>query len=555
MVAADDSRLIDVGPLTRNAEARDGILRGVPTGLPGPEELAERHPGAPFLIAYSRISDDWRQHSKEKAAKSLWRPGKGVANQHRRNDTNARRDGCVIVRRYTDNDLSAATRSVMRPDFEQMLRDLHRGYTLEGYRVDGVICVDQDRLQRTDGDWERFVEALTSAPDRRLWTPSGPIDLTQESEIIRTGFMAAVNKAESLKKRGRIRDWHQDRILDGLPHSGPRPFGWVDNRLDLKPAEADFLRWAIHERIKGRSMSALCAEAERRGLTGTKGSRFVPQTLTQAMTAPRVCGFRANRSDLVLDECGEPIVGIWTPVVTPEEWRAVCGTFGAGSTYLARGSGVPRITGVPRTIKHLASGLLRCNAALPEGEVCDARMFGNRTDRSKTSPYVYRCPAVRGCGNNAISGPTADKAIETLLLARLEEMKETYTPPEQAWPLEAKLEELRQKLRGLEERWLDPGPRVISDEMFYRNAPRLEQEISRLQQDRAQWEQEHAEDNEIPGEISRKWLSGAYDLAQKRTILFRVFAAVRVDRGQKGCRVANPGRLHPVWNPEMFPGG
>ena len=127
-----------------------------------------------------------------------------------------------------------------------------------------------------------------------------PSDLTGESEI-KANFMAEVNRAELLKKGRRTRDWHQDRILDGLPHSGPCPFGWQGNRLDLDLAEADFLRWAIHERIKGKSMSALCAEAARRGLTGTKGSRFVPQSLTQAMTAPRVCGFRANRGDLVLE--------------------------------------------------------------------------------------------------------------------------------------------------------------------------------------------------------------------------------------------------------------
>lgn len=554
MVAADDNPPANTEPSDPNAQADDVNLRGVPGGLPGPAELAERHPSAPFLIAYSRISDDWRQHSKKKSAKSPWKPGKGVANQHRRNEMNASHYGCLIVRRYTDNDLTAAHRSVARPDFEQMLRDLRRGYTLEGYRVDGVICVDQDRLQRTDNDWERFADALASVPDRRLWTSSGPSDLADRRDVIKTGFMAAVNKAESQKQSRRIRDWHQDRILDGLPHSGPRPFGWDDNRLDLRPAEADFLRWAIHERLKGRSMRALCAEAERRGLTGTKNVRFVPQTLTQVMTAPRVCGFRANRGDLVVDRYGEPIVGIWAPIVTPEEWRAVCATFAAGSTYLARGAGTPRITGVPKTIKYLASGLLRCNATFPGGKVCNARMGGSRTNRSMSSPYVYRCPPGRGCGNNAISGPMTDDALEGLVLVKLSEMQATYTPPQQSWPLEATLAGLRQKLRGLEECCRNPGPDGICDEQHHHNAPRLEREISELHRDRARWEQEYAEENEPPGDISRKWRSGAYDLAQKRKVLFRVFTAVLVDRGQKGSRPANPGRLHPVWNTKALPG-
>lgn len=36
-------------------------LRGRPAGLAPPDELVRLHPDAAFLIAYSRISDDWRQ--------------------------------------------------------------------------------------------------------------------------------------------------------------------------------------------------------------------------------------------------------------------------------------------------------------------------------------------------------------------------------------------------------------------------------------------------------------------------------------------------------------
>jgi hypothetical protein len=94
------------------------------------------------------------------------------------------------------------------------------------------------------------------------------MDLTEESEIIKTGVMVVVNKAESLKKKRRTRDWHQDRILDGLPHSGPRPFGWEEDRTTLRPDEAGFPARAIRERIKGKAVSTLYAEAQRLGLAG-----------------------------------------------------------------------------------------------------------------------------------------------------------------------------------------------------------------------------------------------------------------------------------------------
>ncbi|MFF7232203.1 hypothetical protein [Streptomyces sioyaensis] len=46
-----------------------------------------------------------------------------MANQHRRNDKHAARHGAVILHRWTDNDLSASKRGVVRPDFQAMLRD------------------------------------------------------------------------------------------------------------------------------------------------------------------------------------------------------------------------------------------------------------------------------------------------------------------------------------------------------------------------------------------------------------------------------------------------
>ncbi|MCC2279548.1 recombinase family protein [Streptomyces sp. ET3-23] len=523
-------------------------LRGVPAGLPSPEELVKLHPDTPFLIAYSRISDDWRKHNKKKAAASAWAAGKGVANQHRRNDKNAARHGAIIVHRYTDNDLSASKRDVVRPDFLAMQRDLRRGYTPEGYRVDGVICVDQDRVQRTNRDWEDFVDALTLDSARRFYTPSGPMDLTEESEIIKTGVMAVVNKAESLKKKRRIRDWHQDRILDGLPHSGPRPFGWDDDRIHLRPAEADFLLWAIRERIKGKAVKTLCLEAKKRGLTGTRGGEIVPQTLTQMMTAPRVCGYRANRGELVLDDNGAPIVGVWETIATPEEWRAVCATFKDGSTYLARGSGTPRITGIPKTIKYLASSLLRCQRVLEDEvgdkkkeRVCNNPMGGSKTNRSKRSPYNYTC---HKCSRNAISGPMVDKQIELLLMAKLEKAQATYKAPEVVWPLEAQLKQKADKLAKLEAQW---EADEISDEMFYRLAPKLETEVKKLRRERARFEMEARQGSEAPGDIMRKWKSGEYDLEQKRKVLFEVFAAIQVAPGEKGNKMPNPRRLTPIW--------
>ncbi|MFC3504415.1 recombinase family protein [Micromonospora krabiensis] len=518
-------------------------LRGTPPGLPPFAELLARHPDGIFVGAYSRISDDWRKNNSKKAHASAWSAGKGVANQHRRNDTSAGRHGLIIVHRYTDNDISASKTDLVRPDFRAMLRDLRAGRTTTGYRLDGIIAVDQDRIERSAADWESFVDALTKKSGRLFWTPSGSMDLEEEGELLKSGIQSLFNRVESKKKKRRIRDWHQDLILDGLPHSGPRPFGWEEDKMTLRPAEADFLAWAIRERIKGKALPTLCAEAKRRGLTGSRGGEIKPTTLAQMMTAPRVCGYRANRGVLAVDGNGAPIVGKWDTIVEPQEWEAVCATFGAGSTYLHRGPSAPRVTGKPKTVKYLASQLLRClNPVESDGvqRLCNGSLNGSPT-RSARSPYTYRCSA---CNKNAVSGPMVDRQLTRLLLAKLSQAQVTYRKPELVWPMESTLKDLADRLAGLEQRWMSG---VVDDEQFYRLSPGLQAEVRKLRAERARWEMENAAGSEEPADIIRRWRSGEYDLAQRRKILFDVFLAVQVKPGQKGVKRPDPHRLKPVW--------
>lgn len=119
------------------------------------------------------------------------------------------------------------------------------------------------------------------------------------------------------------------------------------------------MAWAIRERIKGKALSTL------RG-GGAARAAWHP-------------GRKDRRDDALADD--DRAAGVWLPgqpgragarrarrtdrrrmgdIVSPEEWEAVCATFGAGSTYLARGTGAPRMTGVPKTVKYLASALLKC---------------------------------------------------------------------------------------------------------------------------------------------------------------------------------------------------
>ncbi|MFE3763599.1 recombinase family protein [Streptomyces sp. NPDC059104] len=364
--------------------------------------------GGPIPVAsYARTSQDAPQ-----------RDGRGVRDQHRINERTAREHRCVVVATYTDNARNATKDDRQRPGFDHLLADLHRGHAFTAGPLHGVVAVADDRLYRRPEDFIRFMAALTSAPGRVYVGRDGLRDPYTKAGLLQGAESLQGAVAEGRMRSRRVQDWHWSRAMDGLPHSGPRPFGWLEDRQTLHPVESELVRKAIEHRIAGGSVGQVVREWVALDVTGTRGGRPNPAAVTQIITSPRVCGFRANRGELLIDpDTHQPLVGTWQAIVTPEQWRAVCATFSSGSLYMHRGPLSPRLTDRKAGPKYLASGFLRCGAALSEGGECGQSMGGSKSARSRKSPYNYICIAGRGCGRCAISGPLVEEAVERLLMA------------------------------------------------------------------------------------------------------------------------------------------
>ncbi|MFE5817983.1 recombinase family protein [Streptomyces sp. NPDC056479] len=354
-------------------------------------------------MSYARTSEDSRQ-----------RDGHGVRYQLRINERTAHEQGCIVIAAYSDNGRSASKAGVARPGFDRLVADLALGHTDSGQRMEGVVCVADDRLYRRPEDLARFFAALTSRPGRIHVDPRGIRNPYSQEGLLQAVRSLDAAATESRARSRRVADWHWARAAEGVPHSGPRPFGWRADRITLHPEEAQLAVQAISDRIAGKA-GAIAADWCDLGITGTRGGRPSAQTVTQIITAPRVCGYRANRGELLLiPETGQPVRGQWEPLVMPDQWRAVCATFSPGSLYLHRGSGAPGRTGQKRTApRHLATGFLRCGAQRRDGSMCRGALCAQK-GRSKKSPYVYTC---RNCGRCSISGPLADEALERLVFS------------------------------------------------------------------------------------------------------------------------------------------
>ncbi len=183
-----------------------------------------------------------------------------------------------MVAELTDNDRSASKAGVVRESFEVMLKALTAGRTGDGAAVRGVVVLNEDRLARRAGDYERFVEALTVDDGRVFADERGLKDLYAE-DVEGMGLVGvAFSKIESRKVRRRMKRFHRARAEDGKPAGGTRPFGWAEDRLRLDPVEAPLLAKAAVEFAAGRSLNSIVRPpvARRTGRAGGGVGRWSP---------------------------------------------------------------------------------------------------------------------------------------------------------------------------------------------------------------------------------------------------------------------------------------
>jgi DNA invertase Pin-like site-specific DNA recombinase len=256
-------------------------------------DVAEQVP----VVAYERISAD-----KAKDAH-------GVADQRKVNRATAGRLGWRIVREFRDNDPTASRATVVRPDFEAMLTMLRAGCLPDGTPVRGAVVVNEDRLYRRAGDYERFVEALTYDEGRVFADANGPKDLYSDSAELQGLIGVAVSKAEIRKIRRRLRQSHRSRAERGKPVGGTRPFGWSADRLTLDAVEAPLVRKAVEDLVAGRSIHAIAADWRARGIRTSLGNEWSPRIAEGLLENPRMCGWRKMNGELVRDDDGQPVVG------------------------------------------------------------------------------------------------------------------------------------------------------------------------------------------------------------------------------------------------------
>jgi site-specific DNA recombinase len=301
----------------------------------------------------------------------------------------AESEGWTIAEEYVDNDVSAYS-GKRRPAYERMLEDLRDGVR------DGVIVYHQDRLTRRPIELEHFVEIVTAAGVSDIRFVAGAnVDLANGDGLLVLRMMAAVAANESASKSRRISRKMAELAAAGRPHGGARrPFGFDEDRITHRPAEAEVIRTLTARFLAGESLRSLARWLEVEEIRTVFDKPWRTTTIKDMIANPRMAGLRRHRGQVVGD-------GVWDQIISVEDHKRVLALIEQRSVTRTR---------VPRS--YLLTGMLRCGR-------CSNRLYSARRENSRR--YVCMSgPDHGGCGRLTVVADPLEQLVAASVLFRLD---------------------------------------------------------------------------------------------------------------------------------------
>lgn len=472
--------------------------------------------GAVQVGIYTRISNDDEAE------------GRGVARQESDCRIHCAARGWEVAKVYEDNDLSAYKRKTVRPEFQQMLEDLKAG------QIDGVIVWDIDRFTRQPRELEAWIDQYEEAERRKRWlvfdsVSASDIDLaTDNGRFIARIKVTIANKTSADTSR-RTKRKHLELATQGKLPGGRAPYGWNrEDRRTLIPEEAEHLRKAVKDYLAGVRWATIAREWRDKGITSHSGGIFDDSKIKRMLMNPRICGYRMHQGELFLDESGEPVVGDWDPVITPDEW------------YLLMEKIRQRQTGQAVTdnaTKYLLSGIARCGR-------CGTKMraFPSYRKTSTSSQYRYACPGKNdgGCGGVARAGEPVDRLVRNAVFISSDKVLAGVRDRAPEWTREEELASLERDMGEFRTAWQE---KRMSAARYVALTEDLERQIAELHRERALHRAGASTSAVGPVDLRQKWES--LPIEQQRAAVLKVFRAIIIKPSSNGP-IFEPADIEPV---------
>ena len=336
---------------------------------------------------YARLSKDWTGE------------GENVEIQKAECAEYAQERGWEVVGIFEDDDISASRYSAKpRPGYLALLASLRAG------TVDVVLVTEMPRLYRRLEELLELIRLAETTPLRRIEAVDGGGYELSTGEGIHNA-VSAVNNAvlESRKISDRTKRKKKAQARNGQFAGGARAYGYIwhpavrgtrrqviePGWLELNEEEAEVIRWAAGELLKGRGLRSLVAELNQKGLRTPEGRDWRPFTLRRILTSQRIVGIRVHN--------GAEYPATWPAILDLKTWQRL-------KLLLTTGD---RMKGAVRKggRSYLLTGLIYCGRCGADGRTnVQLTGYGKPDPRDHQSRRRYYCRAVDergvrvGCG-------------------------------------------------------------------------------------------------------------------------------------------------------------
>jgi site-specific DNA recombinase len=179
----------------------------------------------------------------------------------------------------------------------------------------GFIVFDLERFTRQPKDGERMIElavrglgVLDSESEYDLTTPNG-----------KKAFRDAINAAAYYSDRlsTRARRGKRLKALSGEPNTTTRPFGFEDDFVTVREAEAEIIRELTRRTLAGEPQNALVRDLNTRGILTSHGNRWDATSLQRLLVRERNCGrILYTDTEKIFDEGPGPVMSAGHPAPT-----------------------------------------------------------------------------------------------------------------------------------------------------------------------------------------------------------------------------------------------
>ncbi len=446
--------------------------------------------------------------------------GLGVGRQEDDTRTVAGLRGWDVACVYQDNDYSAFDVKVRRPEFERLLADL------EGGAVDGVVAYDLDRFARQPADLERAIRIFDTRPGLVFATVQQDLDLSTSDGRTMARVMVAFANKSSMDTSRRIKRKNLELAQRGVPRSTRRPFGYEDDKVTIRPAEAELVRQAARDVLAGMGLHTIARRWNELGVRTPYGNPWLQSVLKSMLVSPRMAGYRIHQRDIARDAEGNPVMAKREPLLDVSTWESLCAV----------------LKDPERTRRHtytggrkrLLSGLVRCGT-------CGVPMSCDKDFRRSIHTYVCKQQTTRGgCGTVAVSGPRMDELVTALVLRYLSDRAVVHEA--NPWVDEQRLHDVTTRISELMAAFTAGE---LTGAVVFPAVSKLEAQADELREARAAWLRDQALIVNRPENVASVWPE--LDLDRQRAVIESVISAVVVKpAARKGGRF-DPSRVEVVW--------